>query len=180
MSDWVNTSRRTINFKNDCGYDIYVGTIIPSNEGDVPDCSNGNIDRNIYPISVVADSEKNNSCENFKQIINRVPSKSNIDYHVNLYQTSNNKCNTSDTEFCRPSVQFFPIKIDNFDGLPIEDLRKVFNDASLEQGLTEFTFGADPDGQGSATDDNYDISDIIIKSKCRYISIFNNKFKNRS
>ena len=174
MSYWVNKDKRIINFKNNCDYDIYIGTIIPGNS-DITECSNDNINKNVYPISLVSDSEKNNQCQNFKQIIKKVESRQNIDYQVNLYKSLNNKCNTSNDEWCRPSVQFFPIKIDNFDSLSIDDLRHIFNDSSIEQGLTEFTFGADPDGQGSATDDNYDISDIIRKGAC---STHSNPYEN--
>ena len=53
MSDWINKDKRIINFKNNCDYDIYIGTIIPG-DSDIHECSNDNTNKNIYPISLVS------------------------------------------------------------------------------------------------------------------------------
>ena len=182
-SIWENTSQRNIMFQNKCSENIYVGTEFSAGSDDsehIIDCTNESHDINNLPYSAMTPAElaaiknTNSNCPNFRQIIANVPAHQTISYPLSLYQKEDNKCNTGPNEWCRASVKMFPMIINDSD-TSVDNIRDTFVNASLSQGLTEFTFGADPKEDKTAGDDNYDISAIIRQGAC---SAHSNPYEN--
>jgi hypothetical protein len=184
-SNWQNTEYRNIRFVNNCSKDIYVGTEFSAGSDDplsIPDCNNTNQDLNNLPYSAMTptelsavSSDPNNKCHNFRQIIQKIQSGGNAgDYRMKLYKKKDNKCNTNEDEWCRASVKMFPMIIEETNPT-VENVTDKFIGASISQGLTEFTFGADPKTDDTAGDDNYDISAIIRQGAC---SAHSNPYEN--
>ena len=182
---WENKEYRDIRFVNNCSQDIYVGTEFSAGSDDpssIPECDEINHDLNNLPYSAMTETElatissdPNNKCHNFRQIIQKVQTGGEpVNYRMKLYKKNNNKCNTNEDEWCRASVKMFPMIIDE-QNPNVENVSDKFVEASLTQGLTEFTFGADPKSDGTAGDDNYDISAIIRQGAC---SAHSNPYEN--
>lgn len=184
-SNWGNTEYRNIRLVNNCSQDIYIGTEFSAGSDDpesIAECDNTNHDLNNLPYSAMTptelsaiSSDPNNKCHNFRQILKKVQTGGEpVDYRMKLYKKANNKCNTNEDEWCRASVKMFPMIIDE-QNPTVENVTDKFIGASLSQGLTEFTFGADPKSDGTAGDDNYDISVIMRQGAC---SAHSNPYEN--
>ena len=185
-NEWRNTKYRNIRFVNNCSQDIYVGSKMPAGENiDKSVCTINNYDDiNNLPYSAISEGDKNNpsSCKDFNQIIAKIDGTATAgadggvqDYSLQLFKSSDvNGCNTRD-DWCRNSFQVFPMVLN--DGMSRDDILNTFLDASLHQGISEFTFGADPNAQNKANDDNYDIS-AIIRGADAACSSHSNQYEN--
>ena len=182
-NEWRNTEQRNIRFVNKCSQDIYVGSKMPAGEN-INDsvCNIGNYDINTLPYSAISEGDKNNPspCKDFKQIIAKIEGKGSAgagggvyNYLLQLFNNGGHNGCSSNDDWCRNSFQVFPIVLN--DGMSTEEINDKFDESSLYQGLTEFTFGADPTEELKGGDDNYDISVIIRQGAC---SAHSNPYEN--
>ena len=183
-NEWRNTEYRNIRFVNKCSQDIYVGSKMPAGENiDNSVCNIGNyVDINNLPYSAISEGDKTNvqPCKDFKQIIAKIEGTGSAgaggggvyNYLLQLFNNGgHNGCSSTD-DWCRNSFQVFPMTLN--DDMNTNEINEKFDESSLYQGLTEFTFGADPiDDKGG--DDNYDISVIIRQGAC---SAHSNPYEN--
>ncbi len=185
-NEWVNTDQRNIRFVNKCSQDIYVGSKMPSDENvDDSICTINNYDNlNNLPYSTISEGDQNNPqpCKDFSQIIAKIDGTESAgadggvqDYPLRLFnKDGGNKCNTRD-DWCRAAFQVFPMVLN--EEMSRDEILNTFLDASLHQGISEFTFGADPNGENKANDDNYDIS-AIIRGADAACSAHSNRYEN--
>ena len=183
-NEWRNTEYRNIRFVNKCSHDIYVGSKMPAGENiDDSICNINNYDHlDTLPYSAISEGDKTktpaNACKDFKQIIAKIDGTGTAGADGGVYNYPLQLFNNVDDDgcgddWCRNSFQVFPIVLN--DEMSTNEINEKFDDSSLYQGLTEFTFGADPDAEHKATNDNYDISVIIRNGAC---SAHSNPYEN--
>jgi hypothetical protein len=183
-NEWRNTEYRNIRFVNKCSQDIYVGSKMPAGEN-INDsvCNIGNYDDiNTLPYSAISEGDKTNAqpCKDFKQIIAKIEGTESAgagggvyNYLLQLFNNGGHNACNSTNDWCRNSFQVFPMTLN--DGMSTNEINEEFDNSSLYQGLTEFTFGADPTDELKGGDDNYDISVIIRHGAC---SAHSNPYEN--
>jgi len=174
-SPWSNDKYRIIEFENKCDHPVGVVT---TRAAGIKMCSDGLCDTELITNGVI--STGGAKCNNYKQIISAIPpSGSNI--YIEKLCKDVAGCNTDSSEYCSASVQLYPVKLlpDEFinpTNLSLTPSRK--NEISIAANTTilqELTFGADPDKDKKATDDNFDAS-IIPPGVC---SAHSNPFSNQ-